>query len=78
MSRLGTGGVLSGLPFPKDFTLTIDKGDAKNLVSFCWDGEVSKTGPTTFQMTAKDWYPPYGRELDILILDHIEPEDVGG
>lgn len=62
----------------EDFTLTIDKGDAENLVSFCWDGEVRKIGPTTFQMTAEDWYPPYGRELDILILDHIEPEGAGG
>jgi hypothetical protein len=61
----------------EEFTLTIDKGDAKNLVSFCWDGEVEKIGPTTFRMTAKDWYPPYGRELDILILDHIEPEGTG-
>ena len=62
----------------EDFTLTIDKGDPKNLVSFCWDGDVKKIGPTTFQMSAKDWYPPYGRELDILILDHYVPEDVGG
>jgi hypothetical protein len=60
------------------FTLTIDKGDAKNLVSFCWDGEVKKIGPTTFQMTARDWYPPWDRELDILILDRIEPEGAGG
>jgi hypothetical protein len=62
----------------EEFTLTIDKGDPRNLVSFCWDGEVEKIGPTTFQMTAKDWYPPYGRELDILILDRIEPEGAGG
>lgn len=62
----------------EDFTLTIDKGDAKNLVSFCWDGDVKKIGPTTFQMTAKDWYPPWDHELDILILDHIEPEGAGG
>ena len=62
----------------EEFTLTIDKGEPENLVSFCWDGEVNKIGPTTFQMTAKDWYPPYGRELDILILDHIEPEGAGG
>jgi hypothetical protein len=62
----------------EEFTLTIDKGDAKNLVSFCWDGDVKKIGPTTFQMTAKDWYPPWERELDILILDRIEPEGAGG
>ena len=52
------------------FHLTIDKGDPKNLVSFCWDGKVTKTGPTTFEMDATDWFPPYGRELEILILKH--------
>lgn len=52
------------------FHLTIDKGDPKNLVSFCWDGKVTKTGPTTFEMEATDWYPPYGHELEILILHH--------
>jgi hypothetical protein len=63
----------------EDFTLTIDKGDAKNLVSFCWDGEVKKIGPTTFQMKAKDWYPPYDHELDILILDRNDnQQSVGG
>jgi len=63
----------------EDFTLTIDKGDAKNLVSFCWDGEVKKIGPTTFQMKAKDWYPPYDHELDILILDrNDDQQSVGG
>jgi hypothetical protein len=52
------------------FHLTIDKGDPKNLVSFCWDGKVTKTGPATFEMEATDWYPPYGHELEILILHH--------
>lgn len=60
------------------FTLTIDKGDPANLVSFCWDGEVTKTGPTTFRMEATDWYPPWNRELDILILNRYEREDMGG
>ena len=58
------------------FHLTIDKGDAKNLVSFCWDGKVSKSGPTRFEMSAEDWFPP-GHELEILILKHIEPEGNG-
>jgi hypothetical protein len=63
----------------EDFTLTIDKGDPKNLVSFCWDGDVKKIGPTTFQMKAKDWYPPYDHELDILILDrNDDQQSVGG
>jgi hypothetical protein len=52
------------------FHLTIDKGDPKNLVSFCWDGKVTKTGPTTFEMGATDWSPPYNHELEILILNH--------
>jgi len=51
------------------FHLTIDKGRPDNLVSFCWDGEVTKTSPTTFEMEAKDWWPPWGRELDVLILN---------
>lgn len=66
-----TGANWSG-PIGK-FHLTIDKGSAKNLVSFCWDGDVKKTGPTTFEMEAEDWYPPYGRELDILILNRNDP-----
>lgn len=47
------------------FHLTIDKGDPKNLVSFCGK-DVKKTSPTTFEMTATDYYPE--RDLDILIL----------
>lgn len=47
------------------FTLTVDKGDTKNLVSFCGDG-VTKTGPTTFAMKKTDFYPE--RDLEILLL----------
>jgi hypothetical protein len=54
------------------FTLTVDKGDTKNLVSFCGDN-VTKIGPTTFQMVAEDFFPPYDRELEILILDRMDP-----
>ena len=57
-----------------NFHLTIDKGLPQNLVSFCWDGKVTKTGPTTFEMEAKDWWPPYGRELEVLILNRQNPE----
>ena len=60
------------------FHLTIDKVLPQNLVSFCWDGEVKKTGPTTFEMEAKDWWPPYGRELEILILNRQDPEPTVG
>jgi hypothetical protein len=58
----------------KKFHLTIDKGLPGNLVSFCWDGKVTKTSPTTFEMEAEDWYPPWDRELEILILNKQNPE----
>jgi len=57
------------------FHLTIDKGAPDNLVSFCWDGKVTKTGPTTFEMSATDFVPPQDHELEILLLprNHSEP-----
>ena len=48
------------------FHLTIDKGSTNNLVSFCGTG-VKKTGPTTFELTYKDYFPE--KELDVLILE---------
>jgi hypothetical protein len=51
------------------FKLTIDKGVASSLVSFCGEG-VKKTGPTTFEMTAKDFYPE--KNVEILILKKAE------
>lgn len=47
------------------FHLTVDKGKTTNLVSFCGTG-VEKTGPTTFEMTASDFFPE--RNLEVLIL----------
>ena len=57
------------------FTLTIDKGEPENLVSFCGEG-VEKIGPTTFRMTATDYYP--ARDIDILILQPYENEEPAG
>jgi hypothetical protein len=54
------------------FRLTIDKGSPRNLVSFCGSG-VKKTGATTFEIVAENFYPQ--RDLDILILQQLE---VGG
>ncbi|UCI09931.1 DUF4424 domain-containing protein [Mesorhizobium sp. B1-1-8] len=51
------------------FKLTVEKGNPKALVSFCGDN-VRKTGPTSFEMTADDYYPEH--DIDILIL---EPSD---
>lgn len=47
------------------FHLTVDKGDTNTLVSFCGDG-VKKTGPTTFEITATDFYPE--RNIDIALI----------
>lgn len=54
------------------FKLTVDKGNPKSLVSFCGDN-VKKVGPTTFEMTAQDFYPE--RDIDILL---VEPSDGAG
>ncbi len=52
------------------FSLTLDKGDVKNVISLCADG-VTKTGPTTF-VVEKDNYTP-DRDLDILVVTPLEP-----
>lgn len=50
----------------KDFRLTIDKGDPKNLISLCIDG-IRKTGPTTFKVRRKDFIPE--QDLKVLVLE---------
>ena len=47
------------------FSLTVDKGSTKNLVSFCGTN-VRKIGPTTFEMTKEHFYPE--RDFEVLIL----------
>ncbi|MER8440337.1 DUF4424 domain-containing protein [Mesorhizobium sp. M1312] len=47
------------------FKLTVDKGDPKNMVSFCGEN-VRKVGPTRFEMTAENFYPEH--DVDILLL----------
>ena len=47
------------------FRMVVDKQYPDNLISFCGDG-VKKTGPTTFEITAKDVTPQ--QDLSILIL----------
>lgn len=55
-----------------DFKLTVDKGDPRNLISFCAPN-VRKTGATTFEATATDFYPT--QDIAILIL---KPTDIDG
>ena len=47
------------------FSLTLDKGDPKNVISLCADG-VKKTGPTTFVVEKTDYSPD--RDLEVLIV----------
>ena len=51
------------------FRLTVDKGAPENLVSFCGE-DVTKTGPTTFEMVKTDYWPD--SDLEILILRRHE------
>ncbi|OEO29004.1 hypothetical protein VW23_027560, partial [Devosia insulae DS-56] len=51
------------------FHLTIDKVLPQNLVSFCWDGEVKKTGPTPFEVGAQDRWTPSNRGPAVTLLN---------
>lgn len=47
------------------FHLTVDKEDPNSLVRFCGEG-ATKTGPTTYELTKKDFYPQ--DNLNVLIV----------
>lgn len=51
------------------FTLTLDKGDPKNVISLCAEG-VTKTGPTTFVIEKENYTPT--KDLEILIVKRGE------
>jgi hypothetical protein len=51
-----------------DFRLVVDKGDPRNLVSFCGEG-VRRIGPTQFEMRRRNWRPT--RDLHVLILREL-------
>ena len=53
------------------FTLTLDKGDPKNVISLCADG-VKKTGPTTFVVEKTDYTPD--RDLEVLVVQPMTYE----
>lgn len=48
-----------------DFRLVVDKGDPKNLVSFCADG-VKKIAPTQFEVRYRNFTPT--KDLSVLIV----------
>jgi hypothetical protein len=49
------------------FRLTVDKLKPKNVVSMCWDGDLKKTGATTFE-AARDNFAP-ARDIKLLVLE---------
>jgi hypothetical protein len=53
------------------FTLTLDKGDPKNVISLCAEG-VKKTGPTTFVVEKTNYAPD--RDLEVLIVQPMAQE----
>lgn len=50
------------------FRLTLDKGQAENVISLCADG-VKKTGPTTFVIEKTNYTPE--RDLEILVVQPL-------
>ncbi len=57
----------------KDFRLVIDKGEARNLVSFCMDG-VKKISPTQFEVRKTNFEP--SKDLNILIINIPDPKEL--
>lgn len=53
------------------FHLTLDKKQPDNILSLCWDGDLKKTGPTTFEF-AKDNFAPK-RNIAMIVLENAGP-----
>ena len=49
------------------FRLTLDKLRPDNTLSLCWDGELKKTGPTTFEAVRTNFAP--ARDIHLLVLE---------
>ncbi|HEY1708007.1 MAG TPA: DUF4424 family protein [Rhizomicrobium sp.] len=61
---LSTGNNWKG-PIGK-FHLTLDKLKPENTLSLCWDGELKKTGPATFEFTRENYAP--ARDVRMVVL----------
>lgn len=48
------------------FRLTLDKLKPENVLSLCWDGDLKKTGATTFEATRDNFAPT--RDIKLLVL----------
>jgi hypothetical protein len=53
------------------FHLTLDKGKPDNILTLCWDGDLKKTGPTTFEFTKQNFAP--ARDIHMLVLETAAP-----
>ncbi len=49
------------------FHLTLDKLKPSNVLSLCWDGDLKKTGPTTFEAVRENFAPT--RDISMLVLE---------
>lgn len=54
----------------RTFRLVVDKGDARNIVSFCGQN-VRRISPTQFEMRRTNWRPDY--DLKVLIIRPYQP-----
>ncbi len=48
------------------FRLTLDKLKPENVLSLCWDGDLKKTGATTFEAARENFAPT--RDIKLLVL----------
>ena len=67
---LSTAGNWQG-PIGK-FRLTLDKLKPDNILSLCWDGELKKSGPTSFTFAA-DAYAPK-RDIAMIVFENAGPQ----
>ncbi|HUO99371.1 MAG TPA: DUF4424 family protein [Rhizomicrobium sp.] len=53
------------------FHLSLDKLRPDNVLSLCWDGDLKKTGPTTFEFSAQNFAPR--QDIHIIVLETAAP-----
>lgn len=52
------------------FHLTLDKLAPDNVISLCWDGDLKKTGPTTFEFNATNFAPRQDIHMVVMRTGH--------
>jgi hypothetical protein len=53
------------------FHLTLDKQKPENVLSLCWDGDLKRTGATTFEATRENFAPAH--DIHLLVLEQRPP-----